>query len=274
MATVLRPLTTGELLDRTFFLYRKHFALFVGITALPYLVWLILQILAYSGQPGGRFVFARVVALVLSAFIPMLAMAVANAATVIAVSQVHLGRTTSVSQAYGAVKPRLVRLIMIMVGLGVGIGIGFILLIIPGIILMLKWALTVPVAVIEKKGLSDSTARSSFLTKGRRGRIFVVFFLFTVLTYIVILLWEVPMLAIIGISARSGHGAVAGLGWIPILAAVGSFVTFSIVGPLLPIALSLIYYDERVRREAFDLEVMMADLEGVKPGAEAVGNSV
>jgi hypothetical protein len=30
---VLRPLTLGELLDRTFLLYRKHFVLFVGLVA-------------------------------------------------------------------------------------------------------------------------------------------------------------------------------------------------------------------------------------------------
>jgi hypothetical protein len=31
MATLdLRPLSLGELLDRTFFLYRRHFLLFVG----------------------------------------------------------------------------------------------------------------------------------------------------------------------------------------------------------------------------------------------------
>jgi len=32
----LRPLSLGELLDRTFFLYRRHFLLFVGIAAIPY----------------------------------------------------------------------------------------------------------------------------------------------------------------------------------------------------------------------------------------------
>jgi hypothetical protein len=36
----LRPLSLGELLDRTFALYRQHFALFVGITALPQLLTL------------------------------------------------------------------------------------------------------------------------------------------------------------------------------------------------------------------------------------------
>jgi hypothetical protein len=37
MTTQLRPLSTGELLDRTFSLYRSHFVVFLGIVALPHL---------------------------------------------------------------------------------------------------------------------------------------------------------------------------------------------------------------------------------------------
>ena len=48
MVTVLRPLSTSELLDRTFHLYRNNFVVFAGIAALPQLVVLALQ-LAFSG---------------------------------------------------------------------------------------------------------------------------------------------------------------------------------------------------------------------------------
>jgi hypothetical protein len=44
MVTVLRPLSTSELLDRTFHLYRNNFLVFVGITAIPQLVALALQL--------------------------------------------------------------------------------------------------------------------------------------------------------------------------------------------------------------------------------------
>ena len=49
MVTVLRPLSTSELLDRTFHLYRNNFVVFAGIAALPQLVVLALQ-LAFSGM--------------------------------------------------------------------------------------------------------------------------------------------------------------------------------------------------------------------------------
>ena len=52
MTTALRPLTTGELLDRTFSLYRSHFGLFVGIFALPYMVVLAFQFAGLAFEPS------------------------------------------------------------------------------------------------------------------------------------------------------------------------------------------------------------------------------
>src|ERR1700682_966901 len=40
----LRPLSLGEILDRTFSLYRRHFLLFIGITGLPHLMILALNL--------------------------------------------------------------------------------------------------------------------------------------------------------------------------------------------------------------------------------------
>ena len=42
--------------------------------------------------------------------------------------------------------------------------------------------------------------------------------------------------------------------------ATGAFLGASLAGPLLTIALTLVYYDARVRKEGFDLELMMANL--------------
>lgn len=274
MATVLRPLSTGELLDRTFFLYRKHFMLFLGIVALPNLALLALQLAgAVTREPAGvSGVATRVAWTLLTVVVYLLALAASTSATVVAVSQVHLERPTSVSGAYSVIKSRIPILLLIMVAVWIGIGLGFVLLIVPGIIFALMWALAIPVAVIEKKGLSEATSRSSYLTKGNRGRIFVVYFLFTVLMYIVTLLWEVPLLMMLGLRVKSDPAsALAGF---QVVAAIGSFVTTCLVSPLLTIALSLIYYDERVRKEAFDLEVMMTSLEGRTAGAAAATSSM
>jgi hypothetical protein len=53
------------------------------------------------------------------------------------------------------------------------------------------------------------------------------------------------------------------------ISATGNFFSSSLVGPLLTIALTLVYYDERVRKEGFDLQLMMSILEGGAQSAAA-----
>ncbi|TGS88721.1 hypothetical protein EN820_55125, partial [bacterium M00.F.Ca.ET.177.01.1.1] len=49
-----------------------------------------------------------------------------------------------------------------------GILIGLLLLLVPGILLLLRWAVTMPVMIQERRGILDSMARSRDLTKGSR----------------------------------------------------------------------------------------------------------
>lgn len=194
------------------------------------------------------------------------AVAASQGATVVAVSKVHLGNDASVSESFAGMKGRILYLALIMIGVGIGVGIGFIFLIVPGIILALMWALTIPVAVLEDKGLRDATSRSAELTKGARGRIFVVYFLFVILTYIAYMLWEIPILAMIGVFAQGQRPMTALPVWSQVAIPVGSFLSQCLVGPLLTIALSLVYYDQRVKKEAFDLQLMMSSLDATQGG--------
>jgi hypothetical protein len=271
VTTSLRPMSLGELLDRSFFLYRKHFALFVGIIALPHLAVLAFQLIGVAvrgGAPTTTFTATIVVWSLASMVIYLGAVAASQGATVVAVSKVHLGNNISISESFAGMKGRILYIALIMIGVGIGVGIGILFLIVPGIILALMWALTIPVAVLEDKGLRDATSRSSELTKGSRGRIFLIYFLFMVLTYIVYMLWEIPILAAIGVFARGGQHPLTVLPiWSQIAIPVGTFLSQCLVAPLLTIALSLVYYDQRVRKEAFDLQLMMSTLDATQGGS-------
>lgn len=103
MTTVLRPLSTGELLDRTFSLYRSHFGLFVGIFALPHLAVLAFQFIGISVRPPGRQladIMASMGWVWGAVLLSMIFSAVSQAATVVAVSEVHLGRSASVLESF------------------------------------------------------------------------------------------------------------------------------------------------------------------------------
>jgi hypothetical protein len=272
MPSDLRPLSLGELLDRTFFLYRQHFLLFVGIVALPHLVLLAFQLAGVALQPGrpAGFTGTSLVWTLATFVVSLAAVAASQGATVIAVSHVHLDRPISIAESFAGMKGKILYVALIMIGSWIAIGIGFVLLIIPGIILALMWALTIPVAVLEDKGLRDSVNRSAVLTKGHRGRVFVIYLLFLILFYAVIMAWEIPIFAALGIWTAKKSITVVPL-WTQVAIPVCMFLTQGLVAPLMTIGFSLVYYDERVRKEAFDLQHMMATLDGAPgPAASAV----
>ncbi len=274
MASDLRPLSLGELLDRSFFLYRTNFMLFVGIIALPNLVLLAFQLagVAFQMQAGLLGPLLSVLWTLATLIVSLGVMAASQGATVIAVSNVHLQRPISIAESFAGIKGRILYLALIMIGYGIGVGVGLVLLIVPGIILALMWALTIPVAVLEDTGLRDSVSRSAVLTKGHRGRVFLIYLLFIVLTLAVYLAWEIPVFAILGLMMRNNHNVTAVPIWTQIAIPLCTFLSQCLVGPLLTIALSLFYYDERVRKEAFDLQHMMATLDNAERGAlPAVG---
>jgi hypothetical protein len=268
MLTILRPLSTSELLDRTFHLYKNHFVVFFTIVALPQLVLLgfklpYLQSIYAVRRPGSLLLLTLPLSL-----LTVVCLGMSHAAIVHAVSNLHLGREATIGGSFGAVARSLLRYLWISLVVSLLIGLGFMLLFIPGILWTLKYSLTMPSAVLEGTGLSGSMSRSSELTDDDWGRIFSVYVLFTLLS------WVVGTLVQFSLGLRlpwtHAHGPVIFHAKAYVLISVAAFLTQSLVGPLLTIALTLLYYDERVRKEGFDLQLMMANLES----AAALGTAV
>jgi Membrane domain of glycerophosphoryl diester phosphodiesterase len=131
MSLDLRPLTLGELLDRSFGLYRRHFWLFVGIMALPSLLALAFGVLVAvfnpqpptqaslaAGQPDPTEMVGAVIWFI-GASVGMLAVyfiayAVALGATTIAVSELYMGRTVTIKGSYLPLKGKVGRLALLM----------------------------------------------------------------------------------------------------------------------------------------------------------------
>ena len=262
MTTALRPLSTGELLDRTFSLYRSHLGLFVGIFALPHLIVLGVQFLQLASQWSYARVpkfLASLLWFVAVLFVGLVMAAASQAAAVIAVSDLHLNRPASVLDSFLRVKGHLLGVIGISLIVGLAVTAGTFAFLVPGILLAIIWSLSVPAKVLENKGVLAAMSRSVDLTKDDWGRIFIVGFLVLVLSYGVRVLLQAPILVAIYMSAKAGlRNAV--LGW-QIASLVAAFVGESLVGAVGTIAFSLVYYDERVRKEAFDLQLMMTSID-------------
>jgi hypothetical protein len=268
MTTALRPLSTGELLDRTFSLYRSHFGLFVGIFALPYMVVLAFQLVGLvfqSSVPKPSNVVLTFAWGVGAWLLTLIVSAVSQAATVVAVSKLHLDRPASVTDSFSSVKGDVLGVLGLSLLITLAAGLGLFFIIVPGVILWIMWSLAVPVKVLEHKGVFDSMSRSMELTKGHWGRIFVIGLLILALKFGVSSLLQWPVLIAAGFSIKGGVQRFD-VGW-QVALLVSAFVSTSLVGALATIAFSVVYYDERVRKEAFDLQLMMMTLDA--PGLPA-----
>jgi hypothetical protein len=119
----LRPLSLGELLDRTFALYRSHFWLFVGIMAIPSCISIPMNafLLAMQGgivpraAPSPRIIgglFAGYFALFI---VFLIAYGIATGASTYAVSDSYLGREATVRGSYGKVRGNIWRIVGLMI---------------------------------------------------------------------------------------------------------------------------------------------------------------
>lgn len=301
MTTPLRPLSTGELLDRTFNLYRNNFMLFAGIAVLAALIFVaalvLLLALGFSVSTPGANVDPRAVLGAFAIYFGVIAIfytfgaSLAMGATIHAVSRVHLGQPGSIGESYRKVLPRVGRIILIVLsiigrmlgmflltylalipmsfivimiasalaGLGVfgrilmGIlGIGIIVTVYGLVIrVYLKYSLAVQASLLEDLRVRDSLDRSSFLTQGSLWRIFLIFLLMGILALALAFVLQFP----VGLFFRDGSMAATVLGF------TATFLAYTISFPISTIAISLLYYDQRVRKEAFDLQLMMESLE-------------
>lgn len=257
----LRPLSLGEILDRTFSLYRRHFLLFMGITGIPQVLVLALnlsQTALQSTIPGAQRDLSLTLAF-LALYIPIAVVAYlfAQGGAIIAVSDLYLGRPITIMESLRRVWEELGSLLGVIILNGLALVGGFILLIIPGIYLACRLLVCVPAALIEKRGPRDSLSRSFNLTRGNAGRAFVILLLYVALVYGAILLLALPFSILLGVSAATGGANSSTARVLIALTQVGTSAASILVTPVLLIATSVFYFDLRVRKEAFDLQFMM-----------------
>ncbi len=273
----LRPLSVGEVLDRTFTLYRNYFVLFLGISAIPHILVLLVNLsqLAFlipSGMPipgtrqgpipssigspgalGAYFGLAFLAIIV--AFVTLL---LSQGATVMAVSELYLGRTITIKESFQRVLGELGTLVGVLMLNGLAILAGFILLIFPGIFVMCRLLVSVPAALLESLNARAAMERSWELTRDNAGRAFLIILLYFALSFAAAGLLTFPFQMLIVLQKNSPEMVLIYLG----LTQVGAFIGNVLVTPVMTIASSILYYDLRVRKEAFDLQLMLAPLGG------------
>jgi hypothetical protein len=301
MESNLRPLTLGEILDRTAQLYRTNFLLFAGIASVYAGVVLVLGLLQigaeellralhmsqYSTLEAGCWVLLTIPLMVIFA-------GAAVAANNRAVSWVNVGRPATIRGAYSTILPRLGRYLWLMtivtfvvwtpfaLILGSYLGgifflrpmsakgtppnpqVGMTILLISAvfvllaiawmvyaILMSLRYSLAIPACVVEDLKARKAIQRSIDLSKGSRGRIFLLGLLIVVIQTGLVLIAQLVFV----VAAVKSHGLLPL--WVRVLQQLVAFVTNSFIGPMYATGLTLFYYDQRIRKEGFDIEWMM-----------------
>lgn len=135
-----------------------------------------------------------------------------------------------------------------------------------GIVAMWLWfrfSLASPALMLEKQGIVKALSRSAKLVRGSWWRVFGIQLLATIIANIVAAIVVIPFTFLAG--ALSGDGATSflegttDLGWtFLIVSGVGSVIGSMITFPITAGVTVLLYIDQRIRREALDLELARA----------------
>ncbi|HEY1162360.1 MAG TPA: glycerophosphoryl diester phosphodiesterase membrane domain-containing protein [Candidatus Dormibacteraeota bacterium] len=265
----LRPLEIGDLLDETFRMYRRHFFLFAGISvilSLPlaatagYSFFTLFTDLAQqssSNQPPdfGPTIASLSIFLALNlALYPLLYGAITYAAC-----ESALGRPVTF---WGAVQGALRRYFHIAGYYLMLLGMVILFCLFPlWIWIAVGWILVMPAIFVENIGLGAALGRSWRLVQGRWWRTFLILFLMFILIEVVasalgaFLFLAQTLLQIV----ISSYLALA-------ISEAGGIIVSSLVNPILQIAIVLMYFDLRVRREGLDL-FQLAQHVGAPPPA-------
>ena len=248
--TSLRPLSVGEILDVSFTLYRRHFATLGTIAMLCSGAPVLLSL--YIEASGG--VLYNLPLTVVHYTIFTVLSSIATAATVFVVSESYLGRPLGARHALRRATPLITRLILCSLLLAIIVGFGFIFFLLPGVVLLCGLLLAFPSLVLEPANTPTAAlSRSWSLTRGSRWRMFWLLVTMALLLY-------VPLVGLGAIAAVVVPGGLLGVApGMLTLAAVG--VVQILLYPLFYCVLTVAYYDLRVRKEGFDLEVLASNLQ-------------
>jgi hypothetical protein len=314
METYLRPLSLGEILDRTAQLYRSNFLLLAGIASVYAGVLLGLNLVEIALEEALRarhlnteLVWVTVISILVMWPIIVIVGGLAVAANNRAVSWLHLSEPATIRAAWASILPKLGRYLWLMAittfviwvpfGLLYGAYMVFVLLYVRpkgvllqpamqrnpeavvifalvtlafgllvlaavayAIVMGLRYSLAVPSSVIEDLKARKAIRRSVELSRGARGRIFLLALLVVAIQLGLGLITQLFFI----VATFKHHGELtAGM---RVLQQIVAFCTNTFVGPIYATGFTLFYYDQRVRKEGYDIEWMMRSAGLSAPG--------
>jgi hypothetical protein len=161
-------LTVRDTFSEAWKLYQLLFGRSVLTAAAVFTPLGLVELAAGQLEGPAAFVFAALVAFVLGFFGDLLV----QGALVEVVRDVHEARSPSgIAALYERTRPRLGALLVGTIVYSIALGFGMLLLLVPGLLVLSRWSLIVPVIVLEGESAREARRRSSSLVRGQTGRV-------------------------------------------------------------------------------------------------------
>lgn len=201
-----RVFELGNVFSRAFGVMGGSAATVFGVSfllgAVPQAVWSYVLPQLVGGMQPGNFGPAMAVSVVGGLIMLLLNMVVQGALVRITIGYGE-GQSVTLGQSINTGVTMFLPLAGLAILTLLGMLVGIMLLVVPGIILALMWAVAGPALVAERGGIIASLARSRSLTKGARWKILGLILL------LVVIMWVI--LAIVAVVAIGGSGGIAAL---------------------------------------------------------------
>ena len=277
--TSLQPMGFTDILDTIFSLYRSHFRLIFGICIVYFVLMLGLNLLlgisAFYFSNSGPWGMAIGIPIITS-WITILISLFSIGALLFAGGQSYLGRQIAAGTAFRQIARRFWSylgsniLYMLVIGLLAItiIGIPF------AIYFAARWGFYAQAVLIEETSATHALRRSSELVKGTWWRVFGILFAIFVLAFMIQTILQFSLLFGFGLTqAISGEGGLLKMFqrlFVPELTTwdglvnyiIQSFINYVVNSLMLPVGIigsTLLYFDQRIRKEGFDIEMRVTD---------------
>jgi len=200
-------------------LYKRHFAHFILISFVVYLV--VAAVTALLSAAAGT------VGALIGVLFSLFGMFLLQAALVKAVQDVRDGRADlDLGQTLRAALPYVGAVAIASILASIGITIGFILIIVPGLILLTFWSLIVPWIVIGGSGAMDSFGKSWNTVRGYAWNVFGTY----VVVFLILIVGEIVLSVILIALPYAWRSFIADV------------VAGSLVAPFIAAVVTLVYY--------------------------------
>lgn len=272
VSTSLQPMSFVDILDGMFSLYRSHFQLFFGIVVVYLVFGFLINLISTAVVMGDTSITAVVIS-VLASIVGVLFAYWVGWGLAYASTQVYLTRDVTSQAALQRSTRSYLRLLgsmflyyLVVVCLSITvIGIPF------AIYFAFRWGLFAFPILFEETTLRNALRRSTELVKGTWWRVCGIMIAVSLIAFMIVFILQTSY-AIIFYSLTGAEGAAEvgfldtlrrmfvptpnEIGWgLYIIHALGSLIISGLTMPIATIGSALLYFDLRIRKEAFDIEM-------------------